>query len=206
MIFRPELAKLIRQGRKSQTRRLGDTCRYEVGKSYSVQPGRGKPGICRITILQVRSEPLGAITLKDARKEGFVTTTEFFDYWKGLYGTVDREMPVWVLSFALGDLTDIPRLLAARPGAPHGDYVSESYLAMVDEGEAISAADAERFGKLAHSRDSQRLAAPLRIQRDQIAKALKEMRLQLPSQSGSVRDSVRRLERELAVLERKLVA
>lgn len=209
MIFRPELAKAILQRKKSQTRRIATakTCRYRAGKSYAVQPGRGKTAVCRITITDVRLEALGAITLKDARKEGFVTTDEFRDYWASLYGRFDPDLLVWVLSFQFGDQTDTPRLLAARPGAPHGDYVSNPHLSLRDEQEAVSAAETERYGKLAHARDSKRMSDPLRKQRDTIARALAEMREQLNRQpSRHVADTVRRMEREMAVLDRKLAA
>lgn len=159
MIFRPELAKLIKHGRKTMTRRTiheHGRCRYEPGKSYAVQPGRGKLAICRITIIEVRSERLGDISLKDVKREGFVTTGEFFDYWQALHGSVDHDRMVWVLSFLLGDLTDVPHLLAARPGAPHGDYVSQTHLAMNGEPEAISSTQMETFAKFARARDVQR--------------------------------------------------
>lgn len=159
MIFRTELAKLIVQQRKSQTRRVvtSTTCRYEIGKSYAVQPGRGKPAICRITITDIRQERLGQITLRDAKREGFVTTQEFFDYWAELYGGVDREQRVWVISFVIGDQTDRPRLLAARPGPPHGDYTHEPRLAARAEPEPVSDRDLQRFAERARQVDSARL-------------------------------------------------
>ena len=128
MIFRPELVKQILAGKKTMTRRPvkpGElACRYKPGRVYGVQLGRGRPTHMtgeeplRITILEVRQEHLGEITLPDARREGFRTTQEFKDYWRGLYGTFDLELPVWVIGFARGDVTDRPRLLAARPGGP----------------------------------------------------------------------------------------
>lgn len=201
MIFRPELAKAILQRKKTQTRRLATakTCRYRAGKSYAVQPGRGKTAVCRITITDVRLEALGEITLKDARKEGFVTTDEFRDYWASLYGRFDPDLMVWVLSFQFGDQTDTPRLLAARPGAPHGDYVSNPHLSLRDEQEAVSAAETERYGKLAHARDhSRRLKA--------VAEAKK---LPLGQRLERLDDLKRRqrfdISRELRVIEQRVV-
>jgi uncharacterized protein YhfF len=84
MIFQPELVRLIRQGRKTQTRRLVKTsqsCRYKPGKNYAVQPGRGEPAIARIQITAVRQERLGDIAYTDARAEGFATTDDFKTYW-----------------------------------------------------------------------------------------------------------------------------
>ena len=147
MIFRPELAKLILQGKKTQTRRpmKQATCRYQAGKSYALQPGRGKLAAGRITITEVRQEFLGDLSLKDAKREGFVTTDEFFDYWRGLYGSANPVLRVWVISFQLGDRTDVPRLLAPTAGGFRGDYTSLPYRAMRDAGEALSDAELEKY-------------------------------------------------------------
>lgn len=89
MIFRPELVRKIQRGEKTMTRRpmkRGEpTCRYSTGKSYAVQPGRGKSATCRIHIDGVRLERAGEITFSDALAEGFRTTEEFKAYWIGLY-------------------------------------------------------------------------------------------------------------------------
>src|ERR1700752_548908 len=102
MIFRPELAKLILQRKKTQTRRLiTDRTRsrpYLIDKSYAVCPGRGKFAVCRVTLTDIRKARLGDLSLKDAKREGFVTTADFFDYWERLHGRVYRDLVVWVLS------------------------------------------------------------------------------------------------------------
>lgn len=215
MILRPELAKKIRAGLKSQHRQPvrydvdGRTasCVYETEHSYAVQPGFGKLSICRITITDIRNEPLGELTLRDALREGFKTRDEFYQHWQTLHHRLDLNEQVWVITFNLGDQTDQPRLLAARPGAPHGDYVTNPHHAMPDEPEAISAGDVERFGKLAHARDHDRREEPLRAQRDQLAGVLAEMRGVLDrAPNEAVSSTVRRLERELQVLNRKLAA
>lgn len=211
MIFRPELVRLIRQGKKTQTRRIvtGATCRYQATKSYALQPGRGKHAVGRITITAVRPESLGAISLRDAKREGFVTTHDFIDYWTGLHGRFDRDLMVWVISFSLGDTTDVPRLLAARPGAPHGDYVTESRLAMVDEPEAISGWEAERFAKASREADDVRRKDAIRGSRDKIAAELTVIRDHLATANGADRDlssAVRVAERGIATADRGLRA
>lgn len=88
MIFKPELERLVRTGRKTVTRRPirpDQLCRYRPGKSYAVQPGRGKPATCRITITSVTHELAGAITLPEAVGEGFKTTDDFKAYWIALH-------------------------------------------------------------------------------------------------------------------------
>ncbi len=106
MIFKSRLTKLILAGKKTQTRRPRrgeEECRYHAGRSYAVQPGRGKESIGRILITEVREEMLHELSQADAIREGFRTTEEFFDYWRELYheGPVGLEVPVWVISFEL---------------------------------------------------------------------------------------------------------
>ena len=226
MIFKPDAIDLIRGRRKSQTRRPADVitaepfkvvpCRYHVGRLYQAQPGRGKTGVLELTVFDVRLARLGDISPEDVRKEGFRFRKDFEDRWHELHGSFDASLFVWVISFAVGDLRDrfdVPRLLKATPGRTgfdrdieeHQDYTSRPHLGAQGEPEAISAKDSERYSTFARARDSERLSEPLRLQRDAIAKALGEMRLEVSS-SGTVRDSVRRMEAELQVLNRKLAA
>jgi hypothetical protein len=165
VIFRPEIAKLIRQGRKSQLRtplRTGTfnvpRCRYTAGRAYSVQPGC-RDAICQITVTDVRQEQLGKITLPDVKREGFVTTAEFIEHWCEVHGYYRPEQEVWVVAFRLGDATDTPRLLAARPGPPDGDYTSNVSRAMRDEPEAVSEWVQEQFSAGAADRDEVRRRA-----------------------------------------------
>ena len=159
MIFRPELVKKIGAGTKTMTRRPVNAphCRYRLNHVYSVQPGRGKPGTIQITITEVREERLGDLSLRDAKREGFRTTQDFIDYWRGLYGSYDAEQMVWVISFVKGDATDTPRLLAARPGGPGGDYTANPARAAKGEPEAISVRLQERYAREGEERDKSRL-------------------------------------------------
>lgn len=119
MIFRQQLVRAILAGRKTVTRRMqkpGERdCRYRPGRAYAVQPGRTKAAVARILIVDARLEQLAALTYQDARREGFDTQRDFFDYWLELHGHVDPDQPVWRLSFQLQ--ADTPRFLtpAARP-------------------------------------------------------------------------------------------
>lgn len=204
MIFQPEQAKLIRSGKKTQTRRVvtSPTCRYQAGKSYAVQPGRGKPEICRVTVMGVRRELVSDITLKDARREGFVTRDEFFAAWP-----IDRDLEVWVISFVLGDQTDTLRLLARTPGAPHGDYVAQPHLALDGEPEAVSAADTAFYAKVGHARDAERAKDPDIALRDGLIRELERWRDE--TQGATDRERRRHIDgiaRQVAALDRKLKA
>jgi hypothetical protein len=88
MIFQHTWRQVL-DGSKTQTRRLvkeGDTLlnvglpmrvrnanrrtRWEVGKEYAVQPGRGQQAVGRIKLLAIRKEYLHDITDDDAIAEG----------------------------------------------------------------------------------------------------------------------------------------
>lgn len=117
MIFKPELVDLIKQGKKTMTRRpvkLGEKgCRYKPNHAYSLQPGRGLRGDVKITIVgEPRCQRLDDISEKDAKREGFPTKQAFLNYWFDLYGDIEPDQQVWVISFVLGDHTDVDRYLA----------------------------------------------------------------------------------------------
>jgi uncharacterized protein YhfF len=106
MIFRPELVRQIRAGRKTQTRRLAriePVCRYKAGKSYAVQPGRGQSAVCRIHVNSVRRETVGDIAFADARAEGFATTEDFKVYWVSVHEKAWLEQEHAMLSEAEND-------------------------------------------------------------------------------------------------------
>ena len=103
MIFRTELAQRILEGRKRVTRRAADgPCRYTVGKTYAIQPGRGKHAVGRIEVVSVRREELGYPTGSEALLEGFDTIAAFGRAWSELHGgTYDPKMIVDRIEFKL---------------------------------------------------------------------------------------------------------
>lgn len=94
MIFSNGLDDKVRDGTKTQTRRLRDRSRHVtqtregkivavltrttkwprklwvVGRTYAIQSGRGKKGNGRFRILKIRKESLQDISEKDAKAEG----------------------------------------------------------------------------------------------------------------------------------------
>jgi hypothetical protein len=83
VIVTPKHARAIETGRKTQARQpiLGARCRYKPGHDYSIQPGRGKPSVCRIQIVNILEQQLGDITHKDARAEGHRDIVAFKGHW-----------------------------------------------------------------------------------------------------------------------------
>lgn len=85
-------------GKKTQTRRKSDW--YRVGRTYSIQPGRTKPGIPegRILITKKRSEfQPNVISEEDAEAEGGYTPRQF----EKLYRRMDREWSSTSYKFAV---------------------------------------------------------------------------------------------------------
>ena len=119
MIFQHTLNKVL-SGEKWQTRRIIQ-CRivrddftghiiaikrngrtlYTVGKTYAVQPARGKPAVARIRITGMRLEPVTSITIEDAIAEGFESCEEFLNAWVEIHGKSGLNKMVWVLEFEL---------------------------------------------------------------------------------------------------------
>lgn len=94
MIFGSPLDNMVLSGTKTMTRRkvkpgrISGTvapCTYHPDRHYAVQRHRGGLEVARITILEVRREPVGEISHPDARLEGFLSTAHFADYWMRLH-------------------------------------------------------------------------------------------------------------------------
>lgn len=92
--------------------------KWRVGRTYAVQPGRGRRQIARIRVVRIRSERLSRISQADARAEGFADRREFMRTWERIHGPGSRECRVWVLEFELVavcvNLEELPRPSAAR--------------------------------------------------------------------------------------------
>lgn len=77
MIFQHTIEQVL-DGTKTQTRRIAkglvSRCKYSVGKTYAVQPGRGKKGVARIRIIGMHNEHLQELTEEDAVAEGCKST------------------------------------------------------------------------------------------------------------------------------------
>lgn len=120
MIFEYTLDQVIR-GEKTQTRRMigvdqhlidegatphietvGKRVLYAVGKSYAVQPGRGKKSVARIELTGIRREAVDAISQADAHAEGCASAEAFIAQWRSIHGAkTSIKNDVWVLTFKL---------------------------------------------------------------------------------------------------------
>lgn len=117
---------LVLSGRKTRTSRLvkpGDAAvpgadgsieavtlngrdKYRVGKTYAVQPGRGKPAVARIRLLSIERKVVAKATNEDAKAEGYDSREAFFETWRSIHGADKLSADVWMLTFELvGDAT-----------------------------------------------------------------------------------------------------
>src|SRR5258708_15396845 len=69
-------------GEKICVQAATDRIVYEVGKSYAVQPNRGKKAIARIVVTGIRLQQVRMIGECDALAEGFASRQEFFATWQ----------------------------------------------------------------------------------------------------------------------------
>ena len=58
---------------------------YEVGKTYAICPGRGKPQVARYKLLKIRYEDVRNISDADAMAEGFSDRQGFWKVWVNFY-------------------------------------------------------------------------------------------------------------------------
>lgn len=100
MIFQHTWEQVL-AGTKTQTRRIakGASPPWRVGRSYAVQPGRGKHAVGRILVTDVRREPLGRLSARDARAEGYASRAEFEETWASMHGAYDPMQLVDVVEF-----------------------------------------------------------------------------------------------------------
>ncbi len=146
MIFSAAHARMVLEGRKSQTRRRvrpGETvCRWVPGRSYAVQHDRCRPAAGRLVVMSVAQQTLADLTLRDARAEGFRTRREFRDHWHALFPDMTPADRVWVL--VIRPDGDPVRLLHKDSSRGYTTRLEE---ALPDEPEAVPADVLEAFAK-----------------------------------------------------------
>lgn len=196
--MKPELVKDIRSGRRTMFRiPVKGDCRYQPKRCYTLRAATDQSPALQITVLEVREERLGSISLRDVKREGHRTTQEFVKAWKDAHKTYDENQRVYVMSFAQGDLTDTPHLLAARPGGAQGDYTTIPARAVKGEGEAVQAKLLDRWAVEGRERHADVLAE----QRKSLLSAVQGVRIE-----AARRGNYPRAQRRLKSVEHHLKA
>lgn len=122
MQFTIDMAQAILDGKKTETRRPrrpGDhihktddggwvvkahgRCKWRTGQTYAIQPGRGKPQIARLKLIDIDIDTVDTIGDAAAKAEGFANRDGFIAKWRELYPSGDYAWEnnpyVWILKF-----------------------------------------------------------------------------------------------------------
>jgi hypothetical protein len=105
MIFSPENIELIREGKKTETRRIWKKPHVKVGKTYQCRTSRyakTPEDSPYIKITAMRKERLGEITPEAAKREGMDSGLKVFQFrelWVKLHGLWDPDQEVYVVDF-----------------------------------------------------------------------------------------------------------
>lgn len=97
LIFKREQLDKILRGEKTATRRYNDS--FEVDVDYAARASLNEKACVRVLITAKYKQQLGAMTLKDARKEGCRSLEAFKKTWTSCYHSWKPESWVWVYEF-----------------------------------------------------------------------------------------------------------
>jgi len=100
ILFKPEHVQPILDGRKTQTRRLGQK-RWNVGAVHQARTRMldAASTFARLRILGVRQEHLLDVSVEDARREGYHSAIAYIDAFYRINGDVESDPLVWVVDF-----------------------------------------------------------------------------------------------------------
>jgi len=102
MLFKPEHIEMIREGRKTATRRDWEKKMVKVDGVYPCQTEMFQPkDECDvfIRVTDLYKQRLGEMTLLDALKEGYYGFGDFKKAWIEINGWWDMNREVWVVEF-----------------------------------------------------------------------------------------------------------
>lgn len=102
MLFQEEHIDQIRDGEKTETRRLWDSPQVTEGGIYIAATELFTPHTeanCYVRVTEVQTEPLGELDAAAADAEGGYTVPEFRDVWRDINGEWDPDVEVYVVAF-----------------------------------------------------------------------------------------------------------
>ena len=96
--------------------------KWEVGKTYAIQPGRGQKSVGRIRVTALSRQDVRTFTYEDVNREGFATRYEFMRTWCEMHDkTAQHKMSVayWMIqaqiNTAESESIRLRKLLESRP-------------------------------------------------------------------------------------------
>jgi len=98
LLFKKQFISKIREGEKTQTRRLKKP-NIKIGKTYSLRSSYRSVLPENILITDIFQQYLGEISQEDVSKEGFDSLNMFINIWREIYGSFNPEELIWVVEF-----------------------------------------------------------------------------------------------------------
>lgn len=72
--------------------------KWQVGRTYAIQPGRSQKAVGRIRITDIKKQPLGHMRTEDALAEGYPSLDDFRQTWLQIHKHFDPDLAVWVIT------------------------------------------------------------------------------------------------------------
>jgi len=116
-----------------------------IGRAYRLQVRAFAKAIEVITVITIRREPLAALSLRDARHEGFGTVEGALRAWRRVHGEPADGQIVWAIGFVRGTVdvfdrdTPVYLMRRARDGGMRANYTTRVADAVVENGVAVEA-------------------------------------------------------------------
>jgi hypothetical protein len=180
-------------------------CPVREGCSYQLQSRAGSKGQATITIVEVYPEKLAAITLADARREGYAGIQGALDAWTRTHHKPSHDESVWVILFAKDKDGDTAAFLAQKQPvylARYGDYTTRRDNAIPGEAEVLTPF-AEDLAN-ARTRALEHRVSP---QREALKRAANDAEtLQQSIQNMKARTLIKRAQRNYEAAERLLLS
>jgi len=106
ILFKPEHVEPILNGTKYQTRRLGAK-RWNVGAIHQCATRLFDPAavFARVKILNVMQDHLLPISALDAKAEGYDSPEDYIKAWDAINPKAPVNPLVWIVSFALHEVS-----------------------------------------------------------------------------------------------------
>jgi hypothetical protein len=98
LFFKRQFISKIREGAKTQTRRLKQP-KLSIGKAYHLRENYRSTLPEQIMITDIFQQFLGDISQEEVLKEGLSSEQDFIDTWTEIYGYYDPAEVIWVVEF-----------------------------------------------------------------------------------------------------------
>lgn len=116
ILFKPEMARLIRAGRKTRTVRLSDRSLPQPGEACYVKTSYREPARNAelwVIVDEVGRQTLGSVNAAQARAEGFDSVDAFLEYFRAVNGAARKSQAVHYIAFHRARSREVVRRLEA---------------------------------------------------------------------------------------------